>query len=650
MSSDKKIAATSMKLRSQIKRNATSSGNVVPSKVRKVPSPPAKPTKLTDLNDYCLIAIFRKLPLEDLNTISRACHRFHDIAINNVYKYQPSLKHLDIAALTERNWSEGICMGYLVERIKGYLGRFGPFIERINFGNKHIFAIRNQTYTNDIFASITSHCTTTLKTLQMTKVNLDTRTMLRANGEEIFTNLTQLDIDDYTNRPKILPLCINLKELCLNINSERSSSPINLQYIFPKLNSFALTCRGGRGLLPENGLDSFLLNHLSLTRLSLKTLYCLNIVIIGQLKDLEELYLNIGDSVSAQQQNAYYSTFNHQPLFQLSKLRKLKVKRIHASVLSDFLKHSSSVQTLEHLTIEDYVIEGSIIDGLSRFHRLRYLSLSMDTATAPNMPNINRLEQLTELIELRLHLIHFTKRKQILKHLTGSQHSLQIVTISKPLWEQDIDNEFIATLSQFKNLQKLELELDLTAYLGDVSYNWQPLQHLAQLKQLILKNTRRMNDILSSTPRDLLNNLGSHHSLEKFDFNGKMIADEELFSAICKFTNLKELTLYSIENMSVKQLIAFKPLNQMRKFNITVKLLNTRLITRNNRIFDLVRNWPSLENFRFRQFDFGQYSYGNHRYSKNLCNKLVKLFKARRKSLRSTSFVSQDLIELSTPG
>lgn len=226
--------------------------------------------QLVDLNDDCLFALFRYLPLQDLGAIGVTCHQFRNIAVNNVYRYQSSIQQFDIWSMAERyaNKVDKNNLAYSVECIKGYLQRFGPIIERIVFDNKMFMKTFNIECTKEIFGAIAKYCGNGLKSLKTRQTNLDLETL--SNCHLLFSNLFNLDMDNYFNWPEILPQYGSLKELCLTIERNANTVPFNLAYKFPKLSSFAMHIRDGILLktrehaLMQSQLDLYLNNHRSI--------------------------------------------------------------------------------------------------------------------------------------------------------------------------------------------------------------------------------------------------------------------------------------------------------------------------------------------------------------------------------------------------
>lgn len=94
--------------------------------------------------------------------------------------------------------------------------------------------------------------------------------------------------------------------------------------------------------------------------------------------------------------------WNPESLCILSKLEKIQIRCSEDLHFTPFLRQSASAQALRHLEIySNCTIDKSFIDGLSRFHHLRFLTLSSsnDPVNAPiiDWPQLRQLNELAEL-------------------------------------------------------------------------------------------------------------------------------------------------------------------------------------------------------------------------------------------------------------
>lgn len=557
--------------------------------------------QLTDLNDYCLIALFRYLPLKDLNAVSATCERLRGIAVNHVYRYQSSLQDFEIESLARRYMrreGEGR-LDHSVQCIREYLQLFGPLIQHLSFSNQIFVITDNLPYTNEIFNLISKYCVKRLNALRTSKLHLDSETLF--NARSLFSNLIELETDNYLNLDEILPYCFNLVEFNLWGKEYRKHFPL-LPYIFPKLKIVTMTVcespddnRTARELsLLGMNVNLFLNNHLNLTTLNLRLPGDLDITVIGQLIHLEVLSLHL---------NKYgqYDPFYLQPLHGLSKLRNIRMILRNLSVFSQFLNQLASVQTLEHLYMDFFEWDEEFADGLSRFPNLRHLTLKEPDGLFPDVSDTisQRFNRFNQLLEIRFTIVDGLSARRLLDNLTGARHSVQTLTI-----HTNADNfgaEFVSTLGKFNYLQNLDLEI---IFDSDEEIDCQPFQHLTQLKDLnlLIEGVNSSKNFLEN----VLTHLGSRNSLEIIKFTGSTVGTDGhgFITALGNFANLKELTLIRIENLSLNNLNALGQFHQIRIFGAELTVTTESLedifaaITI-EAIANLAEKWPLLDLFDF---------------------------------------------------
>lgn len=143
-------------------------------------------------------------------------------------------------------------------------------------------------------------------------------------------------------------------------------------------------------------LQKFIECHNKLVKLSLNVLgFSINVdfAFISRLNYLEEFNIVNGD------------TEDFRPLYALSQLRKLQKNifplRSRPLPFHKFLLNSVAVETLKHLEMRTCKINQPLIDGLSRFRNLHYLSLDFSsTESAPLM--YEPLRNLNSITEMRI--------------------------------------------------------------------------------------------------------------------------------------------------------------------------------------------------------------------------------------------------------
>lgn len=509
------------------------------------PKRPRESKELIDLNDFCLIRIFRELSLNDLNAVNGTCKRFYQIAGAHVYRHHVNIRNLDISKMRNHYMRKDnkFNLFYSAECIQGYLKRFGHIIEHIEFLNMYSINHQIKLFMKDIYNSIVTNCSISLKSMNLHRIELTSKTF--SNGESLFDNLNKLEVSANLNCGKMMSMSQNLQDLSLYFDT---NSVPNYECSFPKLKTFKfeyLSSGNGVGLRPEyNGryrdndhhddndkddcgdedennvkhkslgtwLNAFIEKHLKLTSMNLILAPNFDISIIDKLTELEELYLD------CKYVPFFTSSEDKQSLNSLSKLTKMTIKinfQRHQdhSVLSNFLLESASAETLLRLELLECTVDKHFVNGLSRFHNLRYLSLSRIIYNHESTPHWERLQRLNSLTLLNLNGIHFAGAKLFLQNLGNSQRSLHTFLLSCTD-DESINEEFVANLTSFEYLKHLRLHMNLND--DENLINWHQFKRLTQLKQLFIHNRARIPT--ESALQYLFNNLVTEINLE-IDFN-----------------------------------------------------------------------------------------------------------------------------------
>lgn len=580
-----------------------------PSKRRRLaaPSSTAK-VELIDINDDCLIEIFRELSLPDLNAVGLTCHRLHGIVVNDVYKYQTSLQQLDIGAMARRyrNIHNTNDFKYSIERIGGCLQRFGHVIQHIDLVNKYSMSRKS---TKEIFNVIVGNCLSTLTSLNMHRVHLVSKTILR--GQRLFTNLEKLEVNNQPNYDELLAMCHKLKELRINFNL--SDAALSLQYSFPMLKTFKLErsddMRRSRkeDIVKANevslviSLGAFIQNHLGLTSLTLAFPPNFDFAVVGQLVGLEELTLDF-----CRLRKLELLTNMHQ-LNGLTKLRKIEYKNLTQQsdhvALSRLLKQSASADSLEYLRIEEDMPSETLLDGLSHVHNLRQLAYHTvfisEAGYYELIPDAIclRLQQWTNLVELELSHLLGRFGKLFLQNLTGAHNSLQKLSIN--IFGAAFDNDWIEILAQFECLIYLKIGMRLPNRI-----NWQQMQRLTKLKQLHLCGSASARITTGECIRNLFTNLEAVDKLERLDIS-HIICNDHFIMSIGHFVNLKELKLFRVQKFSASDWTVLGKLKQLHRLEAVVfapkdNPLSVYTLFPNDSFVDLVRNLKQVEYFHLK--------------------------------------------------
>lgn len=575
-----------------------------------------------DLNDDCLMFIFRYLPLRDLNSIGLLNHRFHHIA-NSTYKYHRTFKHLDVTKMAERYASgtnrDGIDH-HSIENIKGYLQRFGNLLEQVDFDNEIIHAPCN--LVNEIFSFIVIFCSDSFKLLKMYNVQMNLE--LVPNIQGIFSRLTKLDINCGSNWTQILPMCTNLDTLLLKCTPEEY--PLNLNYEFPKLKIFQFEYywfpfhRHNDVIRPEklHSLLHFIEFHSKLVELSLTFPYIpvLDLDVIGRLTDLKEFTLIIKHPVLRVPKHDP-PFLNFDALRNLTNLKKVEIYHVKGFV--NFLQNSESVETLEHLAICVTSIDEPFINGLSRFRNLRHLSIEtycfnedvhpISDLIFQQLRNINSITtlSLTNITDRSLftRFMHFL----ILNNLTLTELTLKSCYF---------DAQTILDLSELQNLQRLcwhYFQFPSTAW----NTGWQKLKRLNQIKYLeVYLSPAHQCSILSN----FFNYLGCRDTLQHLNCLIDL-AKDEIFQSIRNFQNLEKIELFYSKDLQYSHPQMIGSLRHLKELSI-YKYRSTENRLRLS-IIEFVKRYPTLEVFTWTE----SYNESHNPFDVKLYDQLVDIVKNR---------------------
>lgn len=146
-------------------------------------------------------------------------------------------------------------------------------------------------------------------------------------------------------------------------------------------------------------------------------------------------------------------------------------------------------------------------------------------------------------------------------------------------------------MSRFERLQKLNISNILADDYIDV--NWQPIQQLVHLKELVLQHIYGTH--IGRQIAVLLMTLSLIQSIEKIRIVSADI-DIGAIEEIGNFINLKELDFEDI-NLSSAHFDAIGKLGQLRKLEVCISESNTNIYTL---VFDLLAHLPLLTALHLR--------------------------------------------------
>lgn len=379
--------------------------------------PPIAPSKIEiiNLNDDCLINIFRRLRTADLNAIASTCERFRENA-RVVFNLTQST---DLNVLDQR-------IGVDLE-INRYLQNFGHFMRSIilDLSYRGIrYFVRNE----EIFRSIMMNCGNgQLETLRLIGIQQRMPSDLLVQSQYLFGQLRRVQLHMCANINEILDMvgdeCTDLNVCCW-----KGSKEFFAHRYFPHLEKFSfrilMSCEDRKYKI-EN-LQPFIERHPDLKSIKFHVPVNFDIAIFQQFKQLEQLHLfEIRSSIDA--------------LISLTNLRRLLLESESIDI-GNFLNQSESTECMENLSIVKYRMGSTFINGLNRFKNLRVLRLFHVRLFTYN--NFNMLKEFNQLRELHLgscyqiqweHLIAAIRKMPQLEQLTllNMNNSLAAITLDR---------------------------------------------------------------------------------------------------------------------------------------------------------------------------------------------------------------------------
>lgn len=289
-------------------------------------------TRLTDLNDDCLLEIFslHLLDLQDFCSLAETCKRFREIVSRNVPKdiEFERKSHGDRIITRFDKYGDKV---YQSETISKVFKNFGSMLKEVSIDNG---CINNKSW-EFLINLVAHHCEDDLKTLSIRNAELTHTTALQLRP--IFKSLERLflhrsrSVDDsaiFTGLDELVDLRIAWVANCEAI----------LKNTFPKLEVFEYVKDGDNAdvptfliIRPDNELCAqplmdFIQRHPTLKELSIcfdcgeKTATKILEVIVNSCKDLEKLYFNGGEEMSV-------APF--QPIYALKSLTSLEMGMVY---------------------------------------------------------------------------------------------------------------------------------------------------------------------------------------------------------------------------------------------------------------------------------------------------------------------------------
>lgn len=327
---------------------------------------------LADINDDCLLHIFKTLDLADLINIAETCIRFKTLACS-------VFKSLDMVFCTRVLWDQ---YDLYPEDIYRLLRNFGSLITRINV-NLEIDSYDCEDCDDEYSANrvvcmahcnqrtilnlIYKYCGENLRSLVLTMNRLYDIDIID-NVQPQFTNLQYLQLHVAYNPPS-LPNLYSIFSDCKHLVELVANTPYILDYKFPKLEKLAFFCFNNS----STAIIDFLSIHKNLTTLNYRS------------------FVHRID----------IDTNNLQQLSEIRELRDLKLDCDQRLVLL-FINNLGCNLSLERIECRSVTIDNDFVDGIEKMVNLRVLTLKRIKSIVSDKSLFEALGGLSHLSELTL--------------------------------------------------------------------------------------------------------------------------------------------------------------------------------------------------------------------------------------------------------
>lgn len=511
-------------------------------------------TNLLSLDDDCLRALLRLLPIDDLTAMASTCMRLHAIACGVFNRLPASQRRLDLSQISYKlknqlndfpqMQSKLVGSEYtkmLATNIKRLIRCFGHILHEVDFTVK-VFA--DFPY-EQIFECVVSCCGDgKLEKLRFVEYPLPLNLIVR--GARLFHQLKSLHLTGYGDAGLLLSMCSRLQDLCLMRCSLRAE---HLTNHFPDLTEVklqAIVTDNHSSLTPL--LEKFLLRHkATIKKLTLAHIIDFNLGTLEQMTALDELHFELNHPTFSRAANA-------EPDRLL--LKVLGVSCVHGTVsgfLSMLANSPGAANSLEQLTYHGPTDELSL-DSLGAFENLVSVSLSAEVTES-------------------------------LRRLNGCRGTLASIDIR--LTPDVIGDQLITAISPFRNLRTLNISArGLQNFFASTA--------AGELRKLDKLTDFSYTGFTSAAV--WLQNLGATQTMETIRLQDISSASVQSFPCLYRFRNLKTLEIASND---VRPCIY-----QLNKIHELSELVELRLdVTKDcnwNRIVELVDRLPKLEKLVLR--------------------------------------------------
>lgn len=531
-------------------------------------------TEFMDMNDDCLLHIFKKLPPHNLYAIASTCIRLQALA-RTTFNSKINNQYLDLAMMVKEH------LPYPKNYIDNFLRTFGDLIKEIDF-NVDNMPLRYQLANSEMFISLAAYCGGgRLEKLRLINIALSSEQIFKASKLLCGLKTIHLNNSNRRNQCDMIALISECDELVVHpYCSDQSIAPVLRSACnFPNLEKLSITI----GEDDFDRIECFLGRHQRLKFLKLKfdvyrrrEVNVFNLEAVGHCKLLE--FLDV---------DGYSITLVGMPLksaVDLPHLKYLKIANHNTAMGVEHFLNAAASSSLQHLDISIAVLlDSNLLQRTDAFRNLRTLCV-IDLADYANADRLFQLNNLKVLTKFEL-LDGYAMQSSVTIYLNnlGSIDTLTALTLSGGTF----DNFTIEGLVRFTNLRELRLiEMELRNIAETISnVHWTMLQRIDKLMTFEFTSYSVLPFIVK-----FLQHLGSIDSLECLLFNVREDLNDECAAAIGRFQNLRILAIQTVTSTStvgifLKLVKQFEKLEQLKLQNSVVDW---------KRLINLIETMPRL--------------------------------------------------------
>lgn len=491
---------------------------------------------ITDLNDDCLVEIFRLLPVKDLWNVVDTCRRFR-IAGKMAFPLINQASNMMVEYDDDREEES-------VEEINAVLMKFGSEISELK-----IVAICGSTH-HTIFRL--DHCGEKLKTLylQNLHINTDMASQIKAIAENLDSLILEdCDIDD-SAETNFLSECKRLMKFELyttSFGNMGNPNKLRLENV-PQLKCLLLDFDDSE-LINDPNIEHLLRSQLKLQRLTVGGISLapenniLKIIIENRYENLKELHL-LGFKIDKGMIPRVRSLFSH--------LESLDLNCYGRDILNADNLFTECKQLKKFIFPGIYNLTTTATD-FPRLESLRISNFHVFEETSIQPFDEFLKIHLNKLKELELHL-HESNTKSIFEFIVSKDNSKNLKKLTVHYSYNDF--HICIPLSTFDNIKTLKLSCGTNSSTASASVMTLFLQNLASIKTL--NHLELTNVILDNDMIFAISKMKKVRHLELYNFgafDSSLTLDVSLICKMRQLCVLKIVGKWSIDDVDPIKLV-----------------------------------------------------------------------------------------------